>query len=205
MEEEDRKITAYHESGHALVTSLIPGLDPIHKVTIIPRGPALGSTMRMPEKDRYHMARRYVLGTITVLFAGRAAEEIFCVDVSAGARNDIKEATELARLMVCEWGMSEKMGPVSYSETQEHVFLGREISRTRNHSEHVAEEIDAEVRRIIDEGYGRAKEIVRENRDVCDRIANALLRYEVLDRDDVDRLMKGASVDDLKDKHNGNE
>lgn len=192
MEQSDRRITAYHEAGHALLAKLIPGVDPVHKVTIIPRGTALGATLSRPEKDRYHMQRNYALGTMTVFFGGRVAEELFCDDISAGARTDIKHATELARLMVCEWGMSRNLGPINYSETEEHIFLGREIARTRNHSEAVAVEIDTEVRRIVDECYKRARNLLEANAECCKEIAETLLVKEVL---------TGAEVEDVMRKH----
>jgi cell division protease FtsH len=198
MDQEDRRITAYHEAGHALVSFLLPDTEPVHKVTIVPRGMALGSTMMLPDKDRYHMQKRWVLSRITVFFGGRAAEEAFCGDVDAGARSDIKEATELARLMVCEWGMSEALGPVNYSETEEHLFLGREIARTRNHSEKTAQAIDAEVHRIIDECLRKARALIGEHRDACDRIAQALLRYEVLTGAEVDALIHGRDIEAIR-------
>ncbi|MDQ7778309.1 MAG: ATP-dependent zinc metalloprotease FtsH [Planctomycetota bacterium] len=194
MDESDKRITAFHEAGHSLLAKLIPGVDPMHKVTIIPRGIALGATLSRPEKDRYHMQRNYALGNMTVLFGGRVAEELFCDDISAGARNDIKRATELARLMVCEWGMSEKLGPVNYSETEEHLFLGREIARTRNHSEAISVEIDVEVRRLIDECYGRAKKLVETNKGCCEEIAKTLLVREVLTAAEVDEILKKHGV-----------
>jgi cell division protease FtsH len=190
MEQSDRRITAYHEAGHALIAKLIPGVDPIHKVTIIPRGTALGATLSRPEKDRYHMQRNYALGAMTVFFGGRVAEELFCNDISAGARTDIKNATELARLMVCEWGMSPKLGLVNYSETEEHLFLGREIARTRNHSEAVAVEIDAEVRQIIEECYKRARTLLETHKESCKEIAETLLVKEVLSGAEVDEILK---------------
>jgi cell division protease FtsH len=203
MAEEDKKITAYHESGHALAAYLIPEVENVHKVTIVPRGSYLGATMRLPEKDRYHMQKRYVLGNITVLFAGRAAEETFCNDISAGARSDIKEATQLARLMATEWGMSEKLGPISYTDSEEHLFLGREITRTRPHSEATSLEIDQEIKQILLSCYERAKELVSANKDLCGRIAQALLVYEILTTQDIENIAKGADIDTLKPNNNG--
>lgn len=200
MEEEDRKITAYHESGHALAAHLMPEVENIHKVTIIPRGVFLGATMRLPEKDRYHMQKKYILGNITVLFAGRVAEETFCDDISAGAQSDIKEATALARAMVCEWGMSEKLGPISYTEGEEHLFLGREITRAKPHSEATAQEIDREIKNIVTTCYQRATKIIRQDKDICDRIAKALLKHEVLSASDVDNIAKGIDIDPIKTK-----
>lgn len=201
MAEDDKKITAYHESGHALISYLLPEVEKVHKVTIIPRGLALGATMTMPEKDRYHMQKKYILGEITVLFGGRVAEEAFCNDISGGARSDIKQATNFARLMVTEWGMSEKLGPISYTDSEEHLFLGREITRTKPHSEGTAQEIDQEIKLILMACYNRAKEVINQNKDACKRIAEALLKYEVLDRDDVDNIIKGIDITSKKENH----
>jgi len=181
MDEEDRKITAYHEAGHALVISMIPETEPLHKVTIIPRGIAyLGATMQLPENDRYLEFRNKLLGVLAGLFGGRIAEEVTFGDITAGSRNDIKVATGIARKMVCEWGMSDKLGPMTYGEHQEHIFLGREINRSTDYSESVATEIDRETRRIIDDCYRRAEGIIAEHRDKLVAIAEALLSYEVL-------------------------
>ena len=200
IDETDRKITAYHESGHALAAYLLPEVENVHKVTIISRGNYLGATMRLPEKDRYHMQKKYVLGNITVLYSGRVAEELFCSDVSAGARSDIQEATRLARLMVCEWGMSEKLGPISYSEGEEHLFLGREITRTKTHSDVTSNEIDMEIKDILISGYNRAKELITQNKDACERLAKALLKHEVLNGQDVENVIKGVDIDPSKVK-----
>ena len=200
IDETDRKITAYHESGHALAAYLLPEVENVHKVTIISRGNYLGATMRLPEKDRYHMQKKYVLGNITVLYSGRVAEELFCSDVSAGARSDIQEATRLARLMVCEWGMSEKLGPISYSEGEEHLFLGREITKTKTHSDVTSNEIDMEIKDILISGYNRAKELITQNKDACERLAKALLKHEVLNGQDVENVIKGVDIDPSKVK-----
>ncbi|MEK7450203.1 MAG: ATP-dependent zinc metalloprotease FtsH, partial [Planctomycetota bacterium] len=194
MDEEDRKVTAYHESGHALASYFIPEAEKLHKVTIIPRGPYLGATMQLPEKDRYHMHKKYILANIRVLFAGRVAEEIFCKDISSGAQSDIKHATELARKMVCEWGMSDKLGPISYTDTEEHLFLGREISRTKPHSESTALAIDQEIRNILINSYEEAKKIITDNKETCDRLAQALLKYELLNAADVEKIVKGLEI-----------
>lgn len=181
MDEEDRRVTAYHEAGHALVISMIPETEPLHKVTIIPRGIAyLGATMQLPEKDRYLEFRKKLLGVIAGLFGGRIAEEVIFGDITAGSRNDIKVATGIARQMVCEWGMSEKLGPITYGEHQEHIFLGREINRSIDYSETTALEIDREIRKIIDSCYHRAQEIIFKHRDKLVALAEALLSYEVL-------------------------
>ncbi|MBI4712586.1 MAG: ATP-dependent zinc metalloprotease FtsH [Planctomycetes bacterium] len=198
MAEEDKKITAYHEAGHALLSYLLPEAEKVHKVTIVPRGVALGSTMTMPEKDRYHMQKKYALAEIKVLFGGRISEELFCNDISAGARSDIRQATNLARMMVCEWGMSEKLGPISYTESEEHLFLGREITRTKPHSETTAIEIDNEIKLILTNCYEQAKELIAANKDSCDRLGKALLKYEILSAQDVDNIVKGIDINNLK-------
>lgn len=191
MDEEDKKVTAYHEAGHALVFSMIPETEPLHKVTIIPRGIAyLGATMQLPEKDQYHEFKKKILGQVTGLFGGRVAEEVTFSDITAGARSDIKLATEIARRMVCEWGMSEKLGPMTFGEREELLFLGREVTRSADYSEATAVEIDKEVKKIIEECYQRAKTIINENREKLVAIAGALLRYEVLEGEDVEKIIK---------------
>ncbi|MFH0888003.1 MAG: ATP-dependent zinc metalloprotease FtsH [Planctomycetota bacterium] len=200
IDESDRKITAYHESGHALAAYLLPEVEDVHKVTIISRGNYLGATMRLPEKDRYHMQRKYILGNITVLYSGRISEEIFCGDISAGARSDIQEATRLARLMVCEWGMSEKLGPISYSDGEEHLFLGREITKTKTHSDVTSNGIDQEIKSILLSCYERAKELITQNQNVCERLAQALLKYEILNAQDIENIVKGIDIEPMKNK-----
>ncbi|MBI5366435.1 MAG: ATP-dependent metallopeptidase FtsH/Yme1/Tma family protein [Planctomycetes bacterium] len=195
VDEEDRRVTAYHEAGHTMVSMMLPGVESVHKVSIVPRGMTGGMTMRLPDRDRHNVSKRYVLSQITVCFGGRAAEEIFCKDISAGAQNDLKQATQLARLMVCEWGMSEAVGPVNYMENEEHMFLGREIARTRNHSEATANEIDREVRRILEECCQRARTLLEENHETTERMARALLKYEVLNSTDVDTILKGREIE----------
>ena len=189
MLEDDRRITAYHEAGHALVAHCLPEVEPLHKVTIIPRGMALGATMQLPEHDRYHMSRRRILGDVCVTYGGRVAEELFCGDVTSGAREDIRRATELLRLVVCELGMSESLGPLSFTETEEHLFLGREIARTRNHSEKLNEEIDTEVRALSRQCYERARAIVKEHEGAVHRIAAELLKREVLSGEELGVLV----------------
>jgi len=198
--EEEKKIAAYHEAGHTLVASLQPECDPIHKVTIIPRGRMGGATMSLPDRDRYMLSKNYCLAQLAVLFGGRIAEELFFPDISSGASDDIRKATDLARRMVCEFGMSEKLGPVTYIEEEEHLFLGREIARTRNHSEDVARQIDLEVRRIVDESYSRAKEMISQNRAKLETLAQALLKYETVSGSEVRALLRGESIDELKDR-----
>jgi len=194
MSEEERSITAFHEAGHAFVAKAIPEVDPFYKATIIPQGMALGATMQLPEADRYHVKRKLAMGQISVLCAGRVAEALFCDDISAGAQSDIKQATELARRMVCEWGMSEKLGLVNYTEGEEHLFLGRELTRVKPHSEAMAQEIDHEIRSIIDSCYERAENLIGESRDAVEKIALALLKYESLDSSDLDTIMAGGEL-----------
>jgi cell division protease FtsH len=197
--EDEKKVAAYHEAGHALVASLQPECDPVHKVTIIPRGRAGGATMSLPERDRYMLSKKYCEAQLAVLFGGRIAEELTFPDVSSGAQDDIRKATDLSRRMVCEFGMSPAMGPISYSDEEEHLFLGREIARTKTHSEEVARAIDAEVRRIIDEAYGRSKKLLTENREKLETIAQALLKYELISGEEVRMLIRGEKIDELKE------
>jgi len=188
MSEEEKKNTAYHEAGHAILGLLLEHTDPLHKVTIIPRGPALGVTMYLPEKDNYTMERRKALDTICMTMGGRVAEEVFLGHITNGAYGDIRQATALTRAMVCEWGMSEKLGMVQYGEQNDYVFLGREISRARAYSEATAVEIDIEIRNLIKAGYEHAKEIITANYSKVEAIALALLEYETLDGDQVKEI-----------------
>ncbi len=181
LSEKEKTNTAYHEAGHALLLELLEFTEPLHKVTIIPRGPSLGSTMWLPLEDKYTQRRNELLDDLVVSMGGRVAEEIVFGDVTSGARGDIQMATRLARKMVCEWGMSEKMGMVEYGEHEDYVFLGRDISRARDYSEATAEQIDREVRKLVDDAYGRATEILVANRDKLEVIAKALLEFETLD------------------------
>jgi cell division protease FtsH len=181
MSEKEKTNTAYHEAGHALLLELLPHTEPLHKVTIIPRGPSLGSTMWLPEEDKYTNRKNELIASLTVKMGGRVAEEIAFGDITNGAAGDIKMATAMARKMVCEWGMSEKLGMVEYGDHEDYVFLGRDISRARDYSEATAEEIDQEVRRFIDEAYKTAKETLLAHRDKLEVIAKALLEYETLD------------------------
>ncbi|MCA9314296.1 MAG: cell division protein FtsH, partial [Planctomycetes bacterium] len=198
MTDSEKRLTAFHEAGHAIVTVLEPKADPLHKVTIIPRGMALGVTMALPERDRYGMSRSEILARLRVCYGGRLAEELVCDDITSGAQNDIEQATELARLMVTKWGMSEKVGPISLAEGEEHLFLGREVTRTLDHSEATAQLIDAEVKRILVEAHDSAREQLRNHLDALHRVAEALLRYETLDGEEVKQLVDGVSVDDLR-------
>ncbi|MCZ6796249.1 MAG: ATP-dependent zinc metalloprotease FtsH [Planctomycetota bacterium] len=199
LDDEDRRITAYHEAGHALIADLLPEVEPLHKVTIIPRGMALGSTMQLPEKDRYHLSRKRILGELTLLYAGRVAEEMFCDDVTSGAMNDIERATGLARRMTCDWGMSDAIGPISFSEGEETLFLGREVTRRRGHSEDVLRKIDEEIHRVVQEAYQRCQKLLRKYRDAVERIAMALLERETLTGEEVAALVEGKVVEALGD------
>jgi cell division protease FtsH len=194
LSEEEKRTTAYHEAGHALVARMIPGTDPVHKVTIIPRGRALGLTMQLPTDDRYTFPREFLYNNIAILMGGRAAEEIILNRITTGAGNDIERATDLARKMVCEWGMSEKMGPLTFGKKDEEIFLGREIATRRDYSENTAIEIDNEVKRLVTDNYDRAKNILRENIKALRAIAEALLEKEVLDAPEIDKLIEGASA-----------
>jgi cell division protease FtsH len=206
MAEEDRRATAYHEAGHALVASLLPDAEPLHKVTIVPRGRALGATMQLPEQDRYTMQRRRLIANLTVLYAGRIAEEIFCGDISSGAQNDIERATELVRRMVCEWGMSETIGPINYSESGETLFLGREVTKGKSHSEATSVEIDKEIKRILLDCYKKAEILIKDHKDEMERLTQGLLKYEVLSRAEVDALIAGdATVEDIRRKKSEDE
>jgi cell division protease FtsH len=187
---EERRSTAYHEAGHALVAKLLPGADPVHKVTIVPRGMALGLTQQVPVDDRYSVTREWVLARLAILFGGRAAEELILSQLSTGAGDDIERATELARKMVCEWGMSDKLGPMTFGKKEEEIFLGRDFTQRVDYSESTAVQIDAEVRRIILEAYERAKMLLRRNLTVLHRMAEALLERESLDGADIDEIVR---------------
>jgi cell division protease FtsH len=191
MPEEERKNTAYHESGHVLVAKLLPKTDPVHKVTIIPRGRALGVTMQLPEQDRYSQDRERLLNTIAVLFGGRIAEEIFMNQMTTGASNDFERATDIARRMVTQWGMSDALGTMVYGENEGEVFLGRSITTHKNVSEATMQQVDAEIRRIIDQQYGLARRLIEENRDKVEAMTQALLEWETLDADQINDIMAG--------------
>ncbi len=191
MPEEERRNTAYHESGHALVATMLPKTDPVHKVTIIPRGRALGVTMQLPSEDRYSQDRERLLNTIAVLFGGRIAEEIFMHQMTTGASNDFERATELARRMVTQWGMSDALGPMVYGENEGEIFLGRSITTHKNVSETTLQKVDAEIRRIVDEQYKVARKLIEDNRDKIEAMAKGLLEYETLDSDQLGDIMAG--------------
>lgn len=189
ISEEEKRATAYHEAGHALVARLIPGTDPIHKVTIIPRGRALGVTQQLPIDEKYNYPKEYLLNEIAVLMGGRVAEEIVLGQITTGAGNDIERATELARKMVCEWGMSEKLGPLTFGKREEMIFLGKEIAQHQDYSEQTAVEIDQEIRRIVTENYLKAKSLITNHLNTLHNLASALLEREVLDGHEIEEIV----------------
>ncbi len=191
---EERRITAVHEAGHTLVAKMIPGTDPIHKVTIIPRGRALGITQQLPMDEKHTYPKDYLLNNIAVMMGGRVAEELVLNRQTTGAGNDIERSTELARKMVCEWGMSEKLGPLAFGQREEQIFLGREITQHRDYSEETARLIDAEIKAIVTQSYEKAKQIIQANMEVLHRLANTLLEKEVLDGTQIDQIIKGEAV-----------
>jgi cell division protease FtsH len=207
MSLEERKNTAYHEAGHAFVAGVVPGADPIHKVTIIPRGRALGVTMQLPLDDRHTYSEEYLLSQIAVLMGGRAAEEIFLGHLTTGAGNDIERATDIARKMVCEWGMSSAMGPLTYGQKEEQIFLGKEFARHKDYSEASAIAIDKEISRIVGDKYEEAKKIIEENRDAVARMAEALLERETLGAEEIEALKHGRDLPEIEptaDEDTGN-
>jgi len=205
ISEEEKRSTAYHEAGHALVAMLIPGTDPIHKVTIIPRGRALGVTQQLPTEDRHTYARKYLINNIAILLGGRAAEELVLKDFTTGAGNDIERATGLARKMVCEWGMSENMGPLTYGKKDEEIFLGREIATHKNYSEETAKLIDKEISAIVVSNYERAKDLLAGHLDILHKLAEELLIKEVLNLDEIKAIVgaqesAGEGTDPIEEK-----
>ena len=203
MHEDEKRATAYHESGHAIVAESLEGTDPVHKVTIMPRGRALGLTWQLPERDRISMYKDQMLNQISILFGGRIAEDLFVGRISTGASNDFERATHMAREMVTRYGMSEKMGVMVYAENESEVFLGRSITRSQNISEKTQQEVDAEVRRILDEQYAIAYKILDENRDKMETMTRALMEWETIDRDQVIEIMAGKQPSPPKDySHN---
>jgi cell division protease FtsH len=186
----ERRNTAYHESGHALVAMLLPGADPVHKVTIIPRGMALGVTQQLPLDDRYTYSRDYLMTRLAMMFGGRVAEELVFEHMTTGAGDDIEKATELARKMVCEFGMSKELGPMTFGRREEQVFLGRDIAHSKDYSEHTAVEIDREVRRIVDDSYMKARKLLTDNMPLLHGLAERLLEKEVVDGAEVAAMVK---------------
>lgn len=196
ISEKERKTTAYHEAGHALVACLLPGTDPIHKVTIIPRGRALGVTMQLPTDEQHTYQKNYLYSTLAILMGGRCAEEICLGEMTTGAGNDIERATEMARKMVCEWGMSEKMGPLTYGTKEEQVFLGKDFSSQKNFSDQTAKLIDQEVKTLVMGGYDRAKELLKNNLNILENLAQALLDKETLNATEVKNIIDGKKDSD---------
>jgi cell division protease FtsH len=192
ISEEEKRNTAYHEAGHTLVGKFIPGSDPVHKVTIIPRGYALGLTQYLPLDEKHTWPREYILGSICIMMGGRVAEELVLHHMTTGAGNDIERATEMARKMVCEWGMSEKMGPLTFGKKEEMIFLGKEIATHKDYSEETAREIDSEVKAIVMECYNKATRILSERIDILHKLANALLEKEVLDGEEIDKIIRSS-------------
>jgi cell division protease FtsH len=194
ISEEERKVTAYHEAGHTLVAKSLPGTDPIHKVTIIPRGRALGVTQQLPIDEKHNYPKEYLLNEIAIMMGGRVAEEVVFGEITTGAGNDIERATELARKMVCEWGMSERMGPLTFGKREEMIFLGREIAQHQDYSEQTAVEIDREVKQIVMTNYEKAKVVIKERIAILHALAKALLEEEVLDASQIDAIVNGRTV-----------
>jgi cell division protease FtsH len=200
LSESERTLTAYHEAGHAVVALRTPGLDPVHKITIVPRGRALGITASLPEEDRHSYSRDYLLANLAMLYGGRAAEELIFgpEKITTGAGNDIERATAMSRRMVAQFGMSDLVGPMAVGDSEQEVFLGRELVQRRETSERTSELVDAEVKRILDEAYTRARKTLEENTELLQRIAEALLERETLDREEVDLLASGKPLPELK-------
>ena len=190
ISDEEKRNTAYHEAGHALVAKLLPGTDPIHKVTIIPRGMALGLTQQLPLDEKHNYPREYLLNNLIILFGGRVAEELVLKHMTTGAGNDIEKATDLVRRMVREWGMSEKLGPITFGKKEEEIFLGRDFAQIADYSKATATEIDAEIRCIIQESYRRARDLLTRNLTLLHQIAEKLLEKEVLDGSEIDALVR---------------
>ena len=204
ISEEEKRTTAYHEAGHALVAKLLPHSDPIHKVTIIPRGRALGVTQQLPMDERHTYSREYLFNNITILLGGRVAEELVLNTQTTGAGNDIEKASELARKMVCDYGMSEELGPLTFGKKEEQIFLGREIAQHRDYSERTAQRIDEEVKRIVMDAYNRAKRLLEENMNALNMLAKTLLEKETLDGAEIDKILKDAGID-IKGEKEGEE
>jgi cell division protease FtsH len=201
ISDEEKRITAYHESGHTLVAKLLPGTDPIHKVTIIPRGRALGLTQQLPLDEKHTYPKDYLLNNIAILMGGRVAEEIVLQMQTTGAGNDIERASDMARKMVCDYGMSEDLGPLTFGKNEEQIFLGREIAQHRDYSELTAQKIDNEVKKIITEAYDKSRQFILENLETLHRMAEALLEKETLNNADIEAIMAGASPPPPEEAH----
>lgn len=194
LSDEEKKTTAYHEAGHTLVARFLPGTDPIHKVSIIPRGRALGVTMQLPVDDRHTYSKTYLENNLAVLFGGRAAEEIVFNSITTGAGNDIERATAMAKRMVCEWGMSDEFGPMALGKKDDEVFLGRDMAHVKDYSDETAKLIDLEVKRILSNAYSRAKTILTDNVDILHALSLALIDRETLNGEEVELVIKGNSL-----------
>jgi cell division protease FtsH len=192
MSDEEKKAVAYHEAGHTLLAKLLPNVDPLQKVTIIPRGRALGATEQIPQADRHNFSRSYLLNRIAIMLGGRVAEKMVYNDITTGAGDDLKSATQVARRMVCQWGMSEKLGAVTFKQGEEHPFLGRELTEPKDFSEHTAQVIDEEVERIVHDMEKKAREVLEPNRDKLAAIAEALMKHETLENKDIDEILERA-------------
>jgi cell division protease FtsH len=189
IDEKEKKVIAFHEAGHALVAKILPETDPLQKVTIIPRGRTLGATQQIPDSERHNYSRTYLLGRICVALGGRASEKLIFNEMTNGAASDLKMVTQIARKMVCQWGMSEKLGAITFSQAEEHVFLGRELAQQKDFSDHTGRIIDEEVQRIIKEMEDRAHRILQSNRKILEKLANALCERETLENRDVDEIL----------------
>ncbi|HEV8201000.1 MAG TPA: AAA family ATPase, partial [Candidatus Polarisedimenticolia bacterium] len=198
ISETEKRLTAYHEAGHALVAYFMPHADPLHKVTIIPRGMALGVTQQLPIDDRHNYTREYLESTLSVMMGGRVSEKMFMNVLTTGAGDDLNKATDMVRKMVCDWGMSDKLGPLTFGRKDQEIFLGRDIVQHKDYSEETAELIDSELKTFAREAYERAESVIGSNREALERVALALLEYEVLDGEEVATLVKGASVESLR-------
>ncbi|HWV46861.1 MAG TPA: AAA family ATPase, partial [Nitrospira sp.] len=194
LTDEEKRVTAYHEAGHALMAKLLPGTDPVHKVSIIPRGRALGVTMQLPTDDRHNHSQEFLYATLAILLGGRVAEELVFKQVTTGAGNDLERATDLARKMVCEWGMSEKLGPLTFGQKEESMFLGRAFATKRDLSDAMALEIDLEIKRLVTENYERTKHVLTEHMVTLKALADALLEKEVLDAMEIDKIISNSSL-----------
>ena len=200
ISEKEKESTAYHEAGHVLVAKLTPGADPVHKVTIIPRGRALGATMTLPLDEKHNYSKTYCMAMLRQLLGGRAAERLIFNEYTTGAGDDIKRATELARKMVCEWGMSDIMGPITYGEKQEEIFLGREIAQHRDYSEETARRIDKEIRALVEDAVNDVDKLLSENVETLHKMTQALLERESLDGEEIDKIINGEKLEPLKTK-----
>jgi cell division protease FtsH len=194
ISDKEKEVIAYHEGGHALVAHVLPNTDPVHKISIIPRGRALGYTLTLPMEDHYLVAKTELLDELAMLLAGRVAEEMIFKDSTTGAQNDLERATKLARQMVCEYGMSEKLGPLTLGQKQEQVFLGKDLGHSPDYSPEIAYEIDKEIRRIVDEAWEKARKILKEKSSILQLVAKSLIEHETIGKDDLGKLLEGKKI-----------